>query len=38
MGLISFVKGVGERLFSGKKPESKAADLKENMDALGLET
>lgn len=38
MGLISFVKGVGERLFSGKKPESQAADLKENMDALGLET
>ncbi|WP_274968865.1 peptidoglycan-binding protein LysM [Succinimonas amylolytica] len=38
MGLISFVKGVGERLFGGKKPESQAADLKENMDALGLET
>ncbi len=41
MGLISFVKGVGQRLFGGSKPETQvadAADLKENMNALGLDT
>jgi nucleoid-associated protein YgaU len=38
MGLISFVKGVGQRIFGGAKAEDKAADLKQNMDALGLDT
>ncbi len=38
MGLISFVKGVGHRIFGGAKAEDKAADLKQNMDALGLDT
>ncbi len=38
MGLISFVKGVGQRLFSGAKTEDRAVDLKQNMDALGLDT
>ncbi len=38
MGIISFVKGVGQRLFGGSKQETPAAELKSNMDALGLET
>ncbi len=38
MGLISFVKGVGQRLFGGAKAEDRAVDLKQNMDALGLDT
>ncbi|MBQ8707708.1 MAG: peptidoglycan-binding protein LysM [Succinivibrionaceae bacterium] len=38
MGLISFVKGVGQRLFGGAKNENQAVDLKQNMDALGLDT
>lgn len=36
MGIFSFIKDVGEKIFSGS--EAKAEDLKKNLDAQGLDT
>lgn len=36
MGLFSFIKDVGEKIFSGS--EAKADELKKNLDAQGLDT